>query len=386
MKTKLLLLLFCLSMAAAIQSQNVSGNIIYSRATAPTGVVWLNDGAGTDSVYLTNAQIPKVVLDGDYILHMSNTSSTSFAFGGSWNRYDTNTHIDTAIYNNNDNVVGYDMLDVDSTTVLSYSCNLYHDGFNAEYLATIGTGNCYDDGPDLRQQDSLIVFHNAFLPLNTVHLNGGGFATIPNTAAGDYWPAWSPDGEWILFTRTNNNATGDIHWGVNIYKIRPNGEDLTMLTTSPVDTLDGVFTSNAEWSPDGQAIITAGNANGTYGLLAIKSDGSGITEHINTMPGDTINFIGSGTNHVFGVGVDNIAATKWLSVFPNPAEDHLSVVVDGIQNHASYTIVNAMGSVVMNANLFRVRTDISIDHLPAGCYHVIVRNGDKVATSMVVKR
>lgn len=67
---------------------------------------------------------------------------------------------------------------------------------------------------------------------------------LPNWAASGTqhaYPAWSPDGEWIVF-----NASPDIN--SDIYRVRPDGTDLARLTDSP--TVD----AHPAWSPDGRWI------------------------------------------------------------------------------------------------------------------------------------
>src|ERR1043166_2423681 len=42
----------------------------------------------------------------------------------------------------------------------------------------------------------------------------------------DYNPAWSPDGQWIVFTSERQGSA-------DLYRVRPDGTDLTLLTDSP---------------------------------------------------------------------------------------------------------------------------------------------------------
>jgi imidazolonepropionase-like amidohydrolase len=57
------------------------------------------------------------------------------------------------------------------------------------------------------------------------------------------FPAWSPDGEWLSFTAWEGSAGA-------IYKVQPDGDDLTRLA----DTEDHIFVAPA-WSPDGSRVV-----------------------------------------------------------------------------------------------------------------------------------
>jgi hypothetical protein len=58
-------------------------------------------------------------------------------------------------------------------------------------------------------------------------------------------PRWSPDGQWLVFVRWNQN-TSPPQW--DVYKVRPDGTGLTALTTH------GEADMVATWSPDGTRI------------------------------------------------------------------------------------------------------------------------------------
>jgi WD40 repeat protein len=79
--------------------------------------------------------------------------------------------------------------------------------------------------------------------------------------------AWSPDGARIVFT----SPDGD---GRNIYTIRPDGTDLSQLTT------DGISTG-ASWTPDGRIIfvrLSGAGHNGALGFWTMDADGTNAAE------------------------------------------------------------------------------------------------------------
>ncbi len=74
-------------------------------------------------------------------------------------------------------------------------------------------------------------------------------------------PDWSPDGRWIAFS---TDRDGD----VEIYKVRPDGTELTRLTSSKG------FDSRPRWSPDGRWILFTSNRTGNYELFLMRGDGT----------------------------------------------------------------------------------------------------------------
>ncbi|MDE2817891.1 MAG: hypothetical protein OXK81_14515 [Chloroflexota bacterium] len=78
---------------------------------------------------------------------------------------------------------------------------------------------------------------------------------------------WSPDEEWLAFL-VNEGGYGQ--GGVlkkNLFKVRPNGRELTLLAEDVV--------SAASWSPDGQRLTVAKYVGDGVGLLTLLDDGSG---------------------------------------------------------------------------------------------------------------
>src|SRR5690606_964981 len=77
--------------------------------------------------------------------------------------------------------------------------------------------------------------------IHVANIDGSGRRNLSNHPALDYWPDWSPDGEFIVFTseRAGNSE---------IYRIRPDGSELTRLTFTPGDEYHPL------WSPDGRFI------------------------------------------------------------------------------------------------------------------------------------
>jgi Tol biopolymer transport system component len=75
--------------------------------------------------------------------------------------------------------------------------------------------------------------------------SGGRARRITGFGQSETSARWSPDGDWILFDRPRSSADHDL------YLVRPNGADLTRLTTSE----DGYGSCCGVWSPDGSSIL-----------------------------------------------------------------------------------------------------------------------------------
>lgn len=88
-----------------------------------------------------------------------------------------------------------------------------------------------------------------------------------NTSSPQNYPRWSPDGQWIAFHQEVNGK-----W--DVFKIRPNGEQLTNLSNDP--SSDSIPT----WSGDSATIYFRSNRNGdseNSELFKMNADGTGQT-------------------------------------------------------------------------------------------------------------
>jgi TolB protein len=75
---------------------------------------------------------------------------------------------------------------------------------------------------------------------------------VSNDPAFDGWPAWSPDGRWLVFA--SNRAR--VAYNGQIYAIRPDGSGLHALTAGPLSRVQPSFT------PDGSRILVNQNIEG----------------------------------------------------------------------------------------------------------------------------
>ncbi len=82
----------------------------------------------------------------------------------------------------------------------------------------------------------------------------GGRRSVTTTPVTEFGPTWSPDGQWIVFSRD----TGE-HW--ELFRIHPDGSDEQFITQ------EGVF---ATWDPDGHLVWS-----GPGGINVAHPDGTG---------------------------------------------------------------------------------------------------------------
>src|SRR5579872_2423000 len=84
--------------------------------------------------------------------------------------------------------------------------------------------------------------------------DGSGERPLARSGALDYNPAWSPDGQWIVFTSERGGSA-------DLYRIRPDGTGLERLTDDPA------YDDQAAFSPDGRQIVfVTTRAGGTADL------------------------------------------------------------------------------------------------------------------------
>ncbi len=74
-----------------------------------------------------------------------------------------------------------------------------------------------------------------------------------------------------------------------------------------------------------------------------------------------------------------------MSIFPNPAKGVLNLSIDDIRDNATLKVYNVMGKLVMQQQVSKTVTQISIAKLPAGVYMLNVNDGNTVQSMKFVK-
>lgn len=102
---------------------------------------------------------------------------------------------------------------------------------------------------------------------NVVYLTSTSGAVTPvvRSRSSDPRPAWSPDGQWVIYADTPE----DDSLSVALFLVRPDGTGRTQFTPR------GTSAWTPAWSPDGQAIAYGCDANGNAHLCLINADGTG---------------------------------------------------------------------------------------------------------------
>lgn len=107
-----------------------------------------------------------------------------------------------------------------------------------------------------------------------MNADGSEQTRLTDNAADDYSPAWSPDGNEIVF-HSFRDSSPDVYTS-DIYTMNADGSDQTRLTSSPFRDVD------PDWSPDGSKVVfvrydnhgTDTNGYGTNGIHVISADGT----------------------------------------------------------------------------------------------------------------
>ena len=260
---------------------NLNFKVYYSTFNYPNDIVGVVNGDGSGNTTIVAGQCPRLSPDGQWLAYRPRRNS-NYMFDDLAVLNLTN-HISTTVFYNNDYLVGNDWAHDSSTIHFDVGCSINR--MNRDGSGITGFGiNCYDDAPTVNPVDGSLAFHSS-VGLFLSATNGANRQQVANTAGGDYWPAWSPDGQWLAFAS-----------GSSYCKIRPDGTGRTNLFSRlPGASLVVNQSQPAAFSPDGQWLVAAFNLNGANGIYAVAADGRGVCLAILTVPpsAQVYNFVGS---------------------------------------------------------------------------------------------
>jgi len=380
MKNKILLCtLFALGLNHTVQSQNLSGKIVFSLPgtnSSTDSICSLNpDGSGF--AYITNGSRPRVSPNGTYLAFLYGTDADRSlnhlyfkdVSGAPYMYYDNSSKF--PLFN-------YDFSPSEDKLIFDWQGGFYNQLGNDPNGQTIyntsGAGDNFDEYPRICMTDSTVVSHNINYGLYTMPYPGPTNGLVPNTVPGDLSPYWSPDGQWIYYAKQYTGAPYKLH---NIYRIHRDGTNMQQITNLPnTDTLGMslVVTKNGQW------IVMPARINGVTGLYKFKANPTGfdttgyLIKAFNYLPTPAGNFwLGS---------VDSVTPpppayipevqTNIVSVYPNPAKDIINIRLSA---HGSYTSVfyNMQGQQCKQVSINTVQA-IPVNELSNGLYIIAIKD------------
>jgi hypothetical protein len=284
---------------AVVLSQN--GTVFYGRVSAANNyTIWAINLDGSGDTCITTGARPRVSRDGRNVAFLRG-GSPLVTQGNVWVR-NLQTGQETVLYTNSNYTLGYDWDLTGTNLVFDWSCWLWRMSLGGTAaVLPLPAPDCYDDAPVVNPVDGRLAFHN----LNANAAISGLYVTTPvltskqrlNPGVAASWPAWSPDGQWLVFADGNSSASSfTADNGTNLWVMRSDGTSLNQITGFS----DGAnrFPHGAIWGPDGDDLVGAGTIFGTNGLWIIPltpalDDCDGPPFRLPTTPGDAIDFAGS---------------------------------------------------------------------------------------------
>ncbi len=149
------------------------------------------------------------------------------------------------------------------------------DGSNQVMITDQADGACQ---PDWSPDGKKLVFispctgrsrHYPGSSLYLINSDGSGLEPLPTAPEGDFDPSWSPDGHFIAFTSLRNGR-------LQIYRLKV--DDRSVINLSAVDLSDVIISNiphsdwQPAWSPDGNTIVFVRDRF-TYQLWLMDADG-----------------------------------------------------------------------------------------------------------------
>ena len=91
--------------------------------------------------------------------------------------------------------------------------------------------------------------------------------------------------------------------------------------------------------------------------------------------------------YIIITGIADIQATNSnLSVFPNPANDKITIEISGKTNESNLAIVNIEGQELISQQVTEPKTTIDISTLPSGVYFVRLTNDKTIEVGKFMKK
>jgi hypothetical protein len=138
---------------------------------------------------------------------------------------------------------------------------------------------------------------------------------------------------------------------------------------------------------DGTNWVNVGNAGFSAGIventsLALSPSGQpfvAYTDNVNSgkatvMKYDSVYF-----------GIHELQESR-LSLYPNPADEKITIETSGVTKESNLSIVNIEGQEVLTRQITELKTQLDISSLPSGVYFIRVTNERTVEVGKFVKK
>jgi hypothetical protein len=107
--------------------------------------------------------------------------------------------------------------------------------------------------------------------LYVISIDGGPARRLTHRPQNDSEPSWSPDGQWIAYTREVYHYGVPFHVTHEIWAIRTDRSEVRQLSVGPNDAAP-------DWASDGSRIAFSRSAVGATGIQAVNPDGTGLAQ------------------------------------------------------------------------------------------------------------
>jgi len=154
------------------------------------------------------------------------------------------------------NVGGGTISKVTNIPKLAFGADCHYDNVRIVF-------NAYDKSKDVGINRNGMFWKRWKSKMPNIYIINADGSNLLDLNTQGLFPKWSPDGTRIVFFF---NYSGNF----DIYTIRPDGSDLTRLTSREAEDVEPA------WSPCGRYIVFTSNENKNWNLWIIKADGTGL--------------------------------------------------------------------------------------------------------------
>jgi hypothetical protein len=274
------------------------GTVFYSRRGANNaGTIWAIDLDGSNDRFITAGIRPRVSRNGRWMVFVREQDPAPNQ-SSLWIR-DLTTGEETRRHVSSSRFVGYDW-DLDhSTLIFDHECFLWRMGESGPPIQLPLASDCRQGAPAINPLDGRIAFQVIYpgsMGLYLARPDASSRQKLGINIPSPRWPAWSPDGQHIAFADDSIIST-DLDAGQNLWVVRHEAQPELYQITGFTDGISR-FPNGVIWSPDGRALVGAGNIFGRQGLWVVpltpgRDACSEIPIRLPTTPGDPIDFVGS---------------------------------------------------------------------------------------------